>query len=53
MGLDKLRTPWPMTGMVSGLVCQNTADWGFGLDWARTDPLLGSKPGLLAGYLDP
>ena len=39
--------------MGPGLARQESAGRDFGRVWNRTDPFLRSKPGPLAGYLDP
>jgi len=52
-GLAKLGETSGLTGTGPGLARQQSAGWGFGPVWYRTDPALPSKPGTLAGYLDP
>jgi len=42
-----------LTGTGPGLARQESAGRVFGRFWNRTDPFLRSKPGPLAGYLDP
>jgi len=52
-GLAKLGQTRGMTGTGPGLARQESAGRVFGRYWNRTDPILRSKPGLLAGYPDP
>jgi len=52
-GLAKPGDTRGLTGTGPGLAHQESAGWAFGRFWNRTDPLLRSKPGPLAGYPDP
>jgi len=53
MGLAKPGETRGLIGTGPGLACQESAGQAFGRVWNRTDLFLRSKPGPLAGYLDP
>jgi len=52
-GLAKPGETRGLTGTGAGLARQDSAGWVFGRFWNRTYLFLRSKPGPLAGHLDP
>jgi len=53
MGLAKPGETCGLMGTGPGLARQESVGWVSGQVWIRTDLFLRSKPGPLAGYLDP
>jgi len=52
-GLAKPTKTRDLTGMGPSLACQEAAGQVFGRFWNRPELFFRSKPGPLAGYLDP